>query len=70
MLKLTDCGPTNRSFIRLLRVMLIVPGAIIMELAPALALDGSNASTGKGLPFKSFTSGQEALRLGEEDLRG
>ena len=40
-----------------------------MELAPALALDGSSASTGKGLPLTSFTSGQEALRLGEEDLR-
>ena len=69
MLKLTDCGLYSGSLIRLLRVVLIVPGAIIVELAPALALDGSTASTGKGLPLTSFTSGQEALRLGEEDLR-
>jgi hypothetical protein len=69
MFKLTYRGPDSRSFIRLLRVVLIVPGAIIMELAPALALDGSSVSTGEGLPLTRFTSGQEALRLGEEDLR-
>jgi hypothetical protein len=69
MFKRTYRGTDSRSFIRLLRVVLIVPGAIIVELAPALALDGSSASTGEGLPLTSFTSGQEALRLGEEDLR-
>ncbi len=69
MLKLTYRGPLSGSLISLFRVVLIVLGAIIMELAPALALDGSSASTGKGLPLTSFTSGQEALRLGEEDLR-
>ena len=40
-----------------------------MELVPALALDGSSVSTAEGVPLTSFTSGQEALRLGEEDLR-
>jgi hypothetical protein len=69
MFKRTYRGPDSRSFIRLLRAVLIVPGAIIVELAPALALDGSSTSTGEGLPLTSFTSGQEALRLGEEDLR-
>ena len=54
--------------IRLLRITLIVPGTLIMKLAPALALDGS-ASTAKSVPLASFTSGQEALRVGEEDLR-
>ena len=44
------------------RITLIVPGAIIMELAPALALDGSDASAPKSVPPKSFSSGQEALR--------
>jgi uncharacterized protein len=53
---------------RFLRIMLIVPGTLIMELAPALALDGS-ASTAGSLPLTSFTSRQEALRVGEEDLR-
>jgi len=69
MFKLTYRGPRNGSLIHLLRVVVIVPGAIIMKLVPALALDGSSASTGKSLPVASFTSGQEALRLGEEDLR-
>jgi uncharacterized protein len=53
---------------RFLRIMLIVPGTLIMDLAPALALDGS-ASTAGSLPLTSFTSRQEALRVGEEDLR-
>ena len=49
---------------------LIVPGAIIMELAPALALDGSDAGALKSVPPKSLSSGQEALRVGgAEDLR-
>jgi TPR repeat protein len=73
MLKLTyrspDIGSRSRMIIRFLEVLLIVPGAIIMELAPALALDGSDASTGKSVPLTSFRSGQEALRVGEEDLR-
>jgi len=73
MLKLTPCtshtGNLVRVIIRLLRIVVIVPGALIMELAPALALDGSDARAGKSVPPKSFTSGQEALRVGEEDLR-
>jgi len=50
------------------RVVLIAPGAILIQLAPALALDGSDAGVQKSVQ-KSFTSGQEALRVGEEDLR-
>src|ERR1700733_14819777 len=73
MLKLTSCTSHTdnlvRVIIRLLRIVVIVPGALIMELAPALALDGSDARAGKSVPPKSFTSGQEALRVGEEDLR-
>jgi len=45
MLKLTyrnwHTGDLSRMLIRFLRIVLIVPGAIIVELAPALALDGS-----------------------------
>jgi TPR repeat protein len=73
MLKLTyrspDIGSRSRMIIRFLGVVLMVPGVIIMELAPALALDGSDASGGKSVPPTSFASGQEALRVGEEDLR-
>ena len=74
MRKLTYCrqhiGSLIRMIIRFLRVVVIMPGAIIMKLAPALALDGSDASAGrKTLPHLSFTSGQQALRVGEDDLR-
>jgi len=55
--------------IRFLRIVLIVPGTIIVGLGPALALDGSDASPAKSVPLTSFTSGQEALRVGEQDLR-
>ena len=61
-------GRLSRLVTRLRRVVLIAPGAIIIQLAPALALDGSDAGAQKSVP-KSFTSGQEALRVGEEDLR-
>jgi uncharacterized protein len=57
-----------RLITRFLWVVLIAPGAIIIQLAPALALDGSDAGAQKSMPT-SFTSGQEALRVGEEDLR-
>jgi uncharacterized protein len=67
MLKLTYRSPRAR-MIRF-RVALIVPGAMMIQLAPALALDGSNASGRKSAPVTSFTSGQQALREGEEDLR-
>jgi hypothetical protein len=55
-------------FICFLWVALIVPRAMIVQLAPALTLDGSNASIGKSVPLTSFTIGQEALRVGEEDV--
>jgi uncharacterized protein len=74
MLKLTSFSQRTRGVIirllrmRFLQIVLIVPGTIIMELAPALALDGS-ASNAKSVPLASFTSRQEALRVGEDDLR-
>jgi uncharacterized protein len=55
--------------IRFLKVAAIAPGAMIIELAPAFALDNSNTSAGKTAPLTIFTSGQQALRVGEEDLR-
>jgi uncharacterized protein len=55
--------------IRFLQVALAASGGIIIELAPALALDNSDASGGKSAPVTNFASGQEALRVGEEDLR-
>ena len=58
----------GRLITRFHRVILIAPGAIIIQLAPALALDGSDVGAQKNAP-KIFTSGQEALRVGEEDLR-
>ena len=73
MLKLTyrnwHTGGLSRMLIRFLRIVLIVPGTIIVELAPALALDGSEASARKTVPLASFSSGQEALRIGVDDLR-
>jgi uncharacterized protein len=54
--------------IQLLRIMLIVPGTLVMEFAQAFAFDNS-ASPSMSLPLKTFTSPQEALQLGEEDLR-
>src|SRR5580704_10074222 len=60
---------TGGMIIHFLRIVLIVPGTIIVGLAPALALDGSDASTAKSVPLTSFTRGQEALRVGEQDLR-
>jgi uncharacterized protein len=65
----TYIGDLVRMVIRFLRVALVAPGAIIIELAPALALDNSNASAGKSAPVTNFASSQEALRVGEEDLR-
>jgi uncharacterized protein len=70
MRKLTYLGQhPGGMIIRFLRIVLIVPGTIIVGLAPALALDGSDASAAKSVPLTSFTSGQEALRVGEQDLR-
>ena len=62
-------GNLVRMVIRFLQVALVAPGAIIFELAPAHALDDSNTSAGRTALLTSFTSSQEALRVGEEDLR-
>ena len=47
----------------------MVIGATMMGLAPALALDGSNTNAPKKTPLKNFTSGQQALRVGLDDLK-
>lgn len=52
--------------VRLLRIVLIMPGALLINLAQAFALDNSVAKSGQ---LMNFTSPQEALRVGEEDLR-
>src|SRR5271156_4316156 len=71
MLKPTYRGPYIGSFACMtrVRIALILPGAMIIQLAPAFALDGSDASGRKSAPVPNFASGQEALRVGEEDLR-
>jgi uncharacterized protein len=51
------------------RVMLMVAGTTAMGLVPALAFDGSNANTPKKIPTENFESGQQALRLGLDDLK-
>jgi TPR repeat protein len=62
-------GNLVRMGIRFLQVALVAPGAMIFEVAPAHALDDSNTSAGRTAPLTSFTSSQEALRVGEENLR-
>ena len=62
-------GNPVRMVIRFLQVALVAPGAMIIELAPALALDDSNTSAARTAPLTSFTSSEEALRVGEENLR-
>jgi uncharacterized protein len=52
----------------LLRIALIVPGTMILGLSPAIALDGAT-NNDKKVPLGGYTSRQEALRVGEEDLR-
>ena len=51
------------------RIALMVLGTIMMGLAPALALDGSNANTPKKIQPKNFASGQRALRVGLDELK-
>ena len=62
-------GNLARMVIRFLQGALAAAGAIIIALAPALALDKSDTSGGKSAPATIFASGKEALRVGEEDLR-
>ncbi len=73
MLKPAYRNPDFPSFAHVItrfrRVALLAPGAMIMQFAPALALDNSDVSAGRRVPLASFTSGQEALRVAEEDLR-
>ncbi len=48
---------------------LIVLGATAMGLAPALALDSSSANASRRIPAQQFASGQQALRMGLDDLK-
>jgi uncharacterized protein len=51
------------------RVALMVLGMMTMGLVPALALDGSNTNAPKRIPPRNFASGQQALRVGLENLK-
>ena len=51
------------------RIALMVLGTIMMGLAPALALDSSNTNALRKIPTKNFSSGQQALRVGLDDLK-
>ena len=48
---------------------LMVLGTIMMGLAPALALDSSSTTAPRKIPTKHFASGQQALRVGLDDLK-
>jgi uncharacterized protein len=67
--RIPDMRSLVRTIICSLRVVWIAPGAMIIQLAPAFALDGSSTGSRKSVPLAGFSSGQEALRVGEEDLR-
>jgi uncharacterized protein len=67
--RILHIGNLVRMGIRFLRVALVASAAMIIELAPAHALDDSNTSAGRTAPLTSFTSSEEALRVGEENLR-
>ena len=73
MLNLIYRGLSISNFARMvigfLQVALAASGAIIIEMAPARALDDSGTSGGKSASATNFASGQEALRVGEEELR-
>ena len=57
-----------RMLIRFLQIALVAPGVMIVESVPALASDDSN-TTVEPFPPRSFTSSQEALRVGEKDIQ-
>jgi len=47
----------------------MILGTIKIGLAPALALDGSDANTPKRIPAMKFANGQQALRVGLDELK-
>ena len=51
------------------RIALMVLGTMMVGLAPALALDNSNTNAPKKVSPKSFASGQQALRVGLDELK-
>jgi exopolysaccharide production negative regulator len=51
------------------QIALIVLGTVMMGFTPALALDGSNTNAPKKIPVKNFTSSQQALLAGLDDLK-
>jgi uncharacterized protein len=73
MLKSDDPNPQVRSGYCAIawcrRIALMALGTVMMGLAPALALDGSNANAPKKIPPKNFAGGQRALRVGLDELK-
>ncbi len=73
MLKIFCCRRPAANLVRLiiifLQVALLALASMIIGSEPALALDDSNGGAGRTASLSSFTSSQEALRVGEEDLR-
>jgi exopolysaccharide production negative regulator len=51
------------------RHALMALGTIAIGSAPALAMDRSNTGVPRKMPTKQFTSGQQALRVGLDDLK-
>lgn len=51
------------------RNALVAIGTIGMGLAPAFALDSSSASSSRKVQVKQFASGQQALRVGLDELK-
>ena len=47
----------------------MVLGTMMVGLAPALALDNSNTNAPKKISPKSFANGQQALRVGLDELK-
>jgi uncharacterized protein len=67
--RILNAGSLVGRIIHFLRIAGIVLGAMVIQFAPALAIDGSGTGARQSAPLTSFASGQEALRVGEEDLR-
>src|SRR3974390_2793417 len=46
-----------------------VLGFVTLAWAPVFALDGSSSAAPQKIPLKNFTSAQQALRVGLDDLK-
>jgi uncharacterized protein len=73
MLKPDYCNPQARTLYYAAawfrRIASMVIGAMMMGLVPALALGGSNTNAPKKITPQNFASGQQALRVGLDDLK-